>query len=745
MRITLTFETFWMGISRMKKSGSIVCALGWILASAGGVAPDPYRTIRDVRLIKPDSAAVGHRVDIESQIVAVNERNGGFFLYDGKHGIYVLNALQPGDTCPLKPGNRVRVTGTADPGEFAPRIIADAVEVLGDAPLPAAKTFRSIYLYSPQSDCDWVALDGRLISYEVIAASQANILVEMIRNEQIVHIQLPKTPANIGRLPELMFKWVEFNAVAGTISNEHQQYVRRVFYVSSANDFRVVGAQESPSVGDVAGIRPIHELLRFGTAGHRAMVQTYGTVTHVDEHELFLRGEEASLKVWMQEVPDISVGDRVEVTGLTWPQEFGPAFRASAARVVGKADEPRPVRIEATEDVFESLNYDLAEMDTQVLEIGQSFGLASDHTVSGNRITLLCRFGGGLIEAKLPYGVDVPDGVKAGAMVRMSGLCHVFKDDWRPWRRDRKGFWLQLRSPADIAVLKKAPWWTTARLLWVCGIALGSSMLFLAWVVLLRKTVEKQTSIIGAQIERETVLDERQRIARELHDNLEQGLAGAIFQLGGCRRLQEMGLEKQSGLIQEALKCGDPDALKELICQLATGLSADAERNREALEVVGGMLKYCSDESRLSILDLRGGLLETMDLISAVRLTLEEVEEERGVVCELSVRGEPRRLQHAVERNLLLLVKEAVSNAVRHARPGKIGVSLDYTDGLTVAVSDDGCGFHVERGGKYGHFGLQGMQERMHRISGTLDIESAVGSGTVVTARLDSAAVMEDG
>ena len=90
--------------------------------------------------------------------------------------------------------------------------------------------------------------------------------------------------------------------------------------------------------------------------------------------------------------------------------------------------------------------------------------------------------------------------------------------------------------------------------------------------------------------------------------------------------------------------------------------------------------------------------------------------------------------------NLLLVVQEAIHNAIRHARPTRIDVTATFagSGAVTVTVRDDGRGFlpGTEAGPAQGHFGLQGMRERLERLGGTIAIESGPGAGTTITAHV---------
>jgi signal transduction histidine kinase len=104
----------------------------------------------------------------------------------------------------------------------------------------------------------------------------------------------------------------------------------------------------------------------------------------------------------------------------------------------------------------------------------------------------------------------------------------------------------------------------------------------------------------------------------------------------------------------------------------------------------------------------------------------------------VEILGPERRLDRSVEHHLLRIAQEAVTNARKHARAAHITVTLEFTAGLTLRITDDGEGFDVTAGPVDNslHFGLLGMRERAGKISATLDLQSAPGKGTTVQVTL---------
>src|SRR5262249_9747833 len=97
------------------------------------------------------------------------------------------------------------------------------------------------------------------------------------------------------------------------------------------------------------------------------------------------------------------------------------------------------------------------------------------------------------------------------------------------------------------------------------------------------------------------------------------------------------------------------------------------------------------------------------------------------------VHGAERAINSASEDNLLRICEEAIANAVKHARPTQVAVTLEFnSEAVQLRVRDDGCGFHPAgpEGSKEGHFGLLGIRERVKALSGMLSMDSAPGRGT---------------
>jgi signal transduction histidine kinase len=198
--------------------------------------------------------------------------------------------------------------------------------------------------------------------------------------------------------------------------------------------------------------------------------------------------------------------------------------------------------------------------------------------------------------------------------------------------------------------------------------------------------------------------DERQRMAREIHDTLAQGLTGIITQL-----------------------------------EAAQQTSSDTERERR----IGNAKQLARDslaEARRSVQALRPQALEDSKLPDALADEVARWSATSGVAAEVKTTGDVRALHPEVEVTLLRVAQEALANVAKHAGASQAWVTLSYMeDVVTLDVRDDGAGFVPgERGESQasGGFGLIAMRQRVGRLAGQLEIESEPGAGTAVSASL---------
>jgi two-component system, NarL family, sensor kinase len=207
------------------------------------------------------------------------------------------------------------------------------------------------------------------------------------------------------------------------------------------------------------------------------------------------------------------------------------------------------------------------------------------------------------------------------------------------------------------------------------------------------------------QAEATSIVEERNRMAREIHDTLAQSFAGILAQVGAANQV----------------------------------LTDDLEATQAHLNLIKELARTGLTEARRSVIALRPQLLETGSLQSALhRLVAQFRATATDTTLYYEIKGVVYSLPTEVESNLLRMGQEALTNMIRHANADKIRVELAYhRDQLRLCVTDNGQGFGVGSIPCAEGFGLLGISERAERIGAQLTIKSQPGQGTEIIVTVD--------
>jgi len=234
----------------------------------------------------------------------------------------------------------------------------------------------------------------------------------------------------------------------------------------------------------------------------------------------------------------------------------------------------------------------------------------------------------------------------------------------------------------------RMPWFIAA-----CVVLAG----FLVWAV-----YELRLTQVRARFE--AVLNERNRLAREMHDTLIQGCASVSALLEAH---SSMGHERGNG-------------------------------DGQLLDYAREQLRATIDEARQAVWDLRQGADDTSDISPLVRKMAERVSHEFAVPIEYRASGKPFALDQTTMHDVLMTTREALYNSVRHGQPSSVTVDLSFNEEhVAIEIRDDGRGFEAKaasNGGK--HYGVIGMKERVERLGGKFTLLSQVGHGTTVVVEI---------
>lgn len=656
------------------------------------LAAAPVVNIRQVITLSPESAAAKLPVTVEAVLLLDDRFRSIFFIHDGTASCY---ARIPADLQkePFKQGNRYKFTGTTQAGGFRPVIEVHSLTATGPGKEPLPRQLTGDDLFRTEVDSQWVELEANV---QGSVMKEGGPCLQLSLQGWEVDALLPRDLSQMAEPPwHLIGQRVRVKGIAASVFNDERQMSKRFLYVPSLRHVRVVGAPVHVPASPVKAT----SLLRVDSE-LKQPVRLRGVVTHsVDGEVVYLKDSSGTLRVYSSQPTGLIPGDEIEAEGYPALEPLRPALNATQVRKVGTGVVPQPAQLQPGEKLTTVLHHELVTITADLLALRER----------ADGLLLQCQEGSELFDAIIEQ--RIPDSlhhqIAPGSRLQLTGLIELrpskflYSPDWID------GFRLHLRSEHDIQLLAAPAWWTPQRLIWLLAGVFVIGAGGLVWVAMLRRVVRAQTIVIKEKIERAAVLEERQRIAREMHDTFQQSLAGAGHLLDeSVRRIQNAG--------QDAL---------------------------EPLKLARQMLRRCLEESRTSIAELRTVTLESRPFPEAVSELLQPVFENSGMT--LSLNASPnlpspgKVLSHAASR----IIQEAVTNAVRHSQARNISVELTMEgQDLLLAISDDGIGFDPALANALqGHFGITGMKERAAKLGGHVEITSSAGSGTRVQVRFSAA------
>jgi signal transduction histidine kinase len=673
-----------------RRSLKAAAALIWIALAITGTAwaqisgsakPLPTLThANQIRSLSPEEAARGYPVLVRG-VITMDAPAPDFFVQDATAGIYVEGSISP--EFPHVLSQFVEVEGVTGPGKFAPVIRETRLRVLGKGVLPKARLFALSELANGQQDSQWAEVRGIVRSVAVDRSSwrEGALAMQVASEGGEFNVRIPITRE------QDFSSWVDsevlIEGVCGSLYNANRQLTGILFYVPRLGFIKV----ETAATKEV----PLSELLRFAPAnGARHRVRIRGIVSYQQGNALFLQSQGKGLRVRTQPGAMLEIGDLVDVLAFAATGDSAPILEDAVVHRLGHEKSPKPLTLQL-DAPWEQFDGTLVTIDAKLLN--------RQAQPDGLRLTL--QHDDVFFDATLSDDASAQrlNSIPLNSSVRVVGICLVRSGGL--WQTPQS-FRMLLRTPEDVIVLSTPSWWNLRHTLWVLGLTAGVLLIVLAWVVVLGRRLQEQMAVIRQKRRSSTVLEERNRIARELHDTLEQELAGITMQL------------------DLAVDC----------FQQAPSVA------RHALETARDMSRHSMLEARRSVWDLRCQLLENGDLVSSLAQIVAPLVSREETKVDFQVEGRPVRLPGPIEMNLLRIGQEAVANAVKHGRAGSITVQLWYSKAsVKLTVTDDGQGF-VAESSPAGHFGLLDMRERAQSIGSHLELESVPGRGTRVAVEI---------
>ena len=642
------------------------------------------------------AAQAGQSLPVQLRGVVVDEsqpRERALIVADQTAAIYVTATANI--FAPYHRNDLLDIEGITIAGEFAPCVLTKAAKKIGSAPTPPARPVTYQQLITGALDAQFVEIAGVVRQCRPAEPGSDIWSIVLAANGGTVPVRL-----SLPQDPQVQVDAeVRIRAVCLYQFNQKRQVLNPVLQVPRGVPVQI----EKPPTTDpyAAPLRSSASLLQFAPSvpyGHRVRVS--GIVTYYQPgSSVWIHNASSGLRIQTRQRDHLVVGDELDVLGFPSYGLSTTLLEDAIYRKTGKTAPPTPLNLTSPLGAFDNQD-DLVTIEAKLTEIHP--------TLDGAVLSL--EKSGKAFKAILKQSPNLSNNLnwQPGSLVRITGICTVIYDDSRTEMGvlQPQSFQILLRSPDDFVLIKPPPWWTAKHIILLLGLVAAGSVTITGVVVLLarRRIHEQARRSAMAENEFAAILAERNRLAREIHDTLAQGLTATAVQL-------------------------------QLVEKHSAGAS---ETMIDHLSLSQKMVRSSLQEARNSIWNMRSQVLETGDLAAALKNILEHVADKDEVETILQVTGRARRLSPVIENNFLRIGQEAITNAVKHARAKHIKLTLNFGGKqLSLTVVDDGCGFDpANPPPSEGGFGLVGMQERALELKGELKVRTVPNQGTEIHLRV---------
>ena len=644
------------------------------------------RTALDIRMLPYELSLEKRQVDLTCVIGFVD--NGGTVLVqDGTAGTHLHFKPARKD---LRVGDRIRVKGTSMAGLYFPGVDVHELEIIGHEKPP--HPVHAIYddLATGRFHYQRVFVEG--VGRTLTPLDEDRSLLWLAMGSRVIEVRVD---APLQSAPSIIDARLSITALAAGGINDRRQLVLPDLRVAEWDDITIV---RSAPEGEKLPVTSAANLLQFGAADephHRVRIR--GTVlATLDDGRVFLRDatppppprdakaddpvQSPSIAIRLISPHRLEIGHVAEVLGFPIMQGFSASLADAVVLSSEKNNDLKASFVTLLQFRNGSHDSDLVHLATPAM-LDDFF-----RTPEGHELRFTSK--GVSIRAFL-FEKTAPN-LEIGSTCKLTGICLIESSTDKGFRSQPERASLLLRSSRDLEVLSTAPFWNAQRLVIATAMLGILVLLTLVWITLQRQQITRLEQTVAHQATRE----ERQRIAREFHDTLEQELTGLSLRL---------------------------DA--------ATTRPLD-EKARKLLETSRSLVSRIQSEARNLVSDLRE-IEQAPPLPAALQLLSSRIPESIQVHLDLSpIPTLPAHITH----HLRMIAQESITNVIKHSTATQVTLHLSNTPALlTLRVTDNGQGFNPqETNGKPGHFGCMGIRERARKIGAEVTWDSANGQGTSV-------------
>jgi len=613
------------------------------------------------------------------------------FVQSGDDGGIQVGWLDGNARPEFEVGQLVEMRGFADVREFPVVLDLMDLKVVGWGTLPTPDQYSSVLVKSGSGQAKWVEATG------VVRSAGTNGLLSLMTKDGVLAVWVGQRQG------------LEPREYVDTLVR-----VRGVLSMDSSHIARLL--VPSPDFVEVQERAPADPYMipRFTIAQLAALdlraeqlrrMKLSGVVTCCLPEGIYVQDDTGGAYVQTDEATLFHPGDRVEAVGFPNDESTPLVITDASVRKSSEGTLPNPMRVSLDKLLEKKFAGMLVSLEGVVLE--------QRDTPEAQLLTL--QIGTKIFEAgRVTEGDGRLPPIPTGSRVAITGVCQIdpgatsFGVPESEADQTPESFKILLPDPASVVILERPPWWTMKRVAWLGGLFGSGFLVALIWLRLLRRRVAERTRELRAamlQLEKETstsaTLAERDRLAAEIHDSLEQGLTAIMLQLDATNKYVDHF----------------PEA-------------------RRFLDMARNMAEFSRVEVQHAVWDMQSPLLANANLATALKHVAAQIGSGlTGVTVEII--GSPRPLPSSHGHHLLRIAQEAMTNALKHGQARTVIVTLDYSgQELKLVIADDGSGFIPDAAKpqwQSGHFGLQSIRARAKKIGAKLDIASQAGKGTTIT------------
>lgn len=474
------------------------------VAQADGLLP-VLTTARQVHTLSDAEARRGYPVRLAAaQVTFYDSHLGALFLMDSTDGIFAdIRSLHPPD---LHAGDIVRVAAVSGPGKVNPVLLHSRFRILRHASLPSAPLVSFDRILTGAWDARWISMEGIVRSVrrpgEVTAYAgepafgSSNLILTLSSGPDSIDV-IAQEPAGQD-YRSLVDARVRLRVAVGSRFNQRNQLIGVHVYTPAFSGIQVLEAPPADPyaipVTDTGGV-----MRRSLVApGHRVHVR--GVVTWSRGSEFALMDATHGIFVHTDQPAPVHEGDRLDVVGFPSMGDYTAVLENAIDRRIGAAPLPTPVAITAAEAITGARDAEPVSLEGQLLYRSRS-PLEEDLVLTAN---------GASFAAAMPANMTgLPPSLEPGTRLRLTGICLIEVNPDKTPQAVR----ILLRSPADVVVLQRPHWWTARHALLVCAVLFTLVWAVVAWNVILRRRVRKQTRLIRVQLHEAHALREQAEAA----------------------------------------------------------------------------------------------------------------------------------------------------------------------------------------------------------------------------------------